>query len=418
MTENGLELTQTEEDAEVIVVNTCCFIDSAKEESINTIIEMGRWKNEGVCKVLIVTGCLAERYRQEILDEMPEVDAVLGTSSYDKIMEVLRQALRGQHVTMFEDVDRKLMPKGKRLLTTGGHYAYLKIAEGCDKHCTYCIIPSVRGSYRSVPMEDLIEEASSLAEQGVKELILVAQETTLYGTDLYGKKSLHTLIKKLAQIPGIRWIRVLYCYPEEIYDELIETMKEEPKFCHYLDLPIQHASDNILKKMGRRTSKADLIEIVTKLKKEIPDIILRTTLITGFPSETEEDVEEVEDFINELEFNRLGVFTYSNEDGTPASRMEGHLPEEVKEERRDRLMLLQQEIAFDLAEAMTGREMYVMVEGKVSGENVYVCRTYGDAPNVDGYLFLDSAETLVSGDFVKVRVTGANEYDLTGEIVS
>ena len=303
------------------------------------------------------------------------------------------------------------------MITTGGHFAYLKIAEGCDKHCTYCVIPKIRGNFRSVPMERLIQEATSLAEQGVKELILVAQETTLYGKDLYGEKSLPRLLKELCKISGLRWIRILYCYPEEITDELIQVMKEEDKICKYLDLPIQHACDDILKRMGRRTSKAQLKAIIEKLRREIPEIALRTTLITGFPGETKEQHEELMEFIDEMEFDRLGVFTYSPEEDTPAAKMEHQIAEEVKEERQAELMELQQEIAFDLAEDMIGREVLVMIEGKVADENAYVGRTYKDAPNVDGLIFVEADEELMSGDFAKVRVTGAVEYDLIGEII-
>lgn len=416
LSQKGFSVTDDETAADVIVINTCCFINDAKEESIQSILEMAEYKKEGSCKALIVTGCLAQRYQQEIIDEIPEVDAVIGTSSWDKISEAIENALKGQSYTCFEDLQRLALPEGKRLLTTGGHYAHLKIAEGCNKHCTYCIIPKIRGNFRSVPMELLIEEAKELAESGVKELILVAQETTLYGVDLYGEKSLHILIRKLAEIKGIRWIRVLYCYPEEIYDELIMTMKEEPKFCHYLDLPIQHASDRILKRMGRRTSREDLENIILKLRKEIPDIILRTTLISGFPGETQEDHEELMSFVDEMEFNRLGVFAYSPEEGTPAANMEDQVPEEVKLDRQAELMELQQEVAFDLAEEMVGRSVWAMVEGQVAGENAYVARTYGDAPNVDGYLFINTDEMLMSGDFAKVKITGACEYDLIGEL--
>lgn len=412
----GFVITDDETEAEVIVINTCCFINDAKEESIQSILEMAEYRRNGNCKALIVTGCLAQRYQQEIIDEIEEVDAVLGTTSYDKLAEAIEEALEGQSVTLFDDIDRLAMPDGERMLTTGGHYAYLKIAEGCDKHCTYCIIPKVRGNYRSVPMENLIEEAEELAQAGVKELILVAQETTLYGKDLYGKKSLHLLIRKLCQIKGLRWIRVLYCYPEEIYDELIRTMKEEPKFCHYLDLPIQHASNQILKRMGRRTTAEELMQIVQRLRAEIPDIVLRTTLITGFPGETAKQHEELMAFVDEMEFDRLGVFTYSPEEGTPAASMPQQIPEEIKLERRDELMELQQEVAFDLAEQRVGSTVWAMIEGKVADENAYVARTYGDAPGVDGYLFLNTEEVLMSGDFVKVRVTGACEYDLIGEL--
>ena len=413
----GYQIVDSEEDADIIVVNTCCFIHDAKEESIQTILEMAEYKKEGKLKALIVTGCLAQRYQQEIIDEIPEVDAVLGTTSYDHIVEAVEEALAGNGHVVLEDVDALPDVKEKRLVTTGGHYAYMKIAEGCDKHCTYCIIPKLRGNYRSVPMEKLLAEAKDLADQGVKELILVAQETTVYGKDLYGKKSLHILLKKLCEIRGIRWIRILYCYPEEIYDELIQTIKEENKVCHYLDLPIQHASDAVLKRMGRRTSKAQLVEIIEKLRKEIPDISLRTTLITGFPGETQEQHEELKDFVDEMEFDRLGVFTYSPEEDTPAATMTEQIPEEVKEDRQAELMELQQEIAFDLAEDMVGREVLVMIEGKVADENAYVGRTYKDAPNVDGLIFINTDEELMSGDFARVRVTGALEYDLIGELI-
>lgn len=417
LTEKGHQMVDDEADAEVIVINTCCFIHDAKEESIQTILEMAAYKKEGNLKALIVTGCLAQRYQQEILDEIEEVDAVLGTTSYDKIVDVIERAVEGQKSLELNDLDALVLPDSKRVITTGGHFAYLKIAEGCDKHCTYCVIPKIRGNFRSVPMERLIQEATSLAEQGVKELILVAQETTLYGKDLYGEKSLPRLLKELCKISGLRWIRILYCYPEEITDELIQVMKEEDKICKYLDLPIQHACDDILKRMGRRTSKAQLKAIIEKLRREIPEIALRTTLITGFPGETKEQHEELMEFIDEMEFDRLGVFTYSPEEDTPAAKMEHQIAEEVKEERQAELMELQQEIAFDLAEDMIGREVLVMIEGKVADENAYVGRTYKDAPNVDGLIFVESDEELMSGDFAKVRVTGAVEYDLIGEII-
>ena len=414
LVEHGFEITDSEEDAEVIVINTCCFIHDAKEESIQNILEMAKYRTAGSCKVLLVTGCMAERYRDEIIEEIPEVDAVLGTNSYDKILDAIQDVLGGDRFQEYADL--KGLPKidAQRVVTTGGHYEYLKIAEGCDKHCTYCIIPKVRGNYRSVPMESLIKEAKELADKGVRELILVAQETTVYGKDLYGKKSLHILLKKLCEIRGIRWIRILYCYPEEIYDELIETIRDEKKICHYLDIPIQHASDRILKRMGRRTSKQELIDIVGKLRKEIPDIVLRTTLITGFPGETEEDHEELKEFVDEMEFDRLGVFTYSPEENTPAAEMADQVPEEVKEERRDELMELQQEISYDRGQDRIGQELLVMIEGKVADESAYIGRTYGDAPKVDGYIFVQTGELLMTGDFAKVRVTGALEYDLIG----
>ena len=417
LADRGYQMTDDETRADVIVINTCCFIHDAKEESIQTILEMAEYKKTGTLKALIVTGCLAQRYQEEILEEIPEVDEVLGTTSYDKIVEAIEEALEGRGGVRIEDIDALPLPDTKRLVTTGGHFAYLKIAEGCDKHCTYCIIPKIRGNYRSVPMERLVKEARDLAEDGVKELILVAQETTIYGTDLYGEKSLHRLLRELCKIDGIRWIRILYCYPEEIDDDLIQVMKEEPKICHYLDLPIQHASTEILRRMGRRTSREDLEEIIGKLRREIPDIAIRTTLITGFPGETKEQHEELMDFVDQMEFDRLGVFTYSPEEGTPAAQMEDQIPEEVKDDRQAELMELQQEIAFDLAEDMIGREVLVMIEGKVADENAYVGRTYKDAPNVDGLIFVNTDEELMSGDLARVKVTGAAEYDLIGELM-
>ncbi len=416
LSQRGYGFTDDEAEADIIIVNTCCFIGDAKEESVNTLLEMAEYKKAGSCKALLVTGCLAQRYQQEIMEEIPEVDAVLGTTAFDGMIEALDHALAGRRTLECKDIDRLALISGKRILTTGGHYAYLKIAEGCDKHCTYCIIPRLRGAYRSIPMERLVEEARGLAEGGVKELILVAQETTLYGMDLYGEKRLHILLRELCGIQGLRWIRILYCYPEEIYDELIRTVKEEPKVCHYLDLPIQHASDRVLKRMGRRTTQEELRGIVEKLRREIPDICLRTTLISGFPGETEEDHEELVAFVDELEFDRLGVFPYSQEEDTPAAQMPDQIPEKVKEARRDELMELQQEISFEKAEDMVGRDLWCMIEGKVADEQAYVARTYKDAPEVDGYLFVQTAEELMSGDFVKVRVTGASGYDLIAEI--
>ena len=414
LTRKEFEIVDDETQAEVIIINTCCFINDAKEESVNTILEMAEYKKAGSCKALIVTGCMAQRYKNEIIEEVPEVDAVLGTTSYEDIYRAIQEAVDGKQFQEFKSIDYLPESLGRRVLTTGGHFGYLKIAEGCDKHCTYCIIPKLRGKFRSVPMERLLAQAREMAEEGVKELILVAQETTVYGTDIYGKKSLHVLLKELCKISGIRWIRVLYCYPEEIYDELIQTMKEEKKICHYLDLPIQHASDRILKRMGRRTTRAELVDIVNKLRGEIPDIVLRTTLITGFPGETEEDHEELMEFVDEMEFDRLGVFTYSPEEDTPAAGMPDQIPEEIKEERRDEIMELQQEISYDKGTDRIGQELLVMIEGKVADESAYIGRTYGDAPKVDGYIFVQTGELLMTGDFAKVRVTGALEYDLIG----
>lgn len=416
LVENGYEITNDESEAEAIVINTCTFIHDAKEESVNSILEMAQYKETGKLKALLVTGCLAQRYQKEIIKEIPEVDAVLGTGSWDELIQALDKAFEGEKYLDFQSIDRVPQAGGKRVITTGGYYDYLKIAEGCDKCCTYCIIPRLRGKYRSIPMEKLVAQAEYLASQGVRELIVVAQETTVYGKELYGEKSLHILLRKLCRIPGIQWIRILYCYPEEIYPELIQTMKEERKICHYLDLPIQHCNDRILKRMGRRTTKAELIQIVETLRKEIPDIILRTTLITGFPGETQEEHEELMEFIDTMEFDRLGVFTYSAEEDTPAAKMPDQIEEEEKQRRQAELMELQQEISIDKGNARIGSEVEVMVEGKVADENAYVARTYGDAPGVDGYLFINTDTQLMSGDFAMVHVTGALEYDLIGEL--
>lgn len=416
LSKRGYSFTEDETEAEIIVINTCCFINDAKEESINTILEMAECKNSGSCKALIVTGCLAQRYRQEIIDEIPEVDAVLGTTSFDHICEAVDEALKGQNLTKFDDLQKLVKSEHHRILTTGGHYAHLKIAEGCDKHCTYCIIPKIRGTFRSVPMEQLVEEAKHLVSQGVKELILVAQETTLYGVDLYGEKSLHKLLRELCKIPGLYWIRIQYCYPEEIYEELIQTIAEETKICHYLDLPIQHCNDMILKRMGRRTNKQQLMDKIAQLRAAIPDIALRTTLIAGFPGETPEAHEEMMQFVNDMEFDRLGCFAYSAEEDTPAATFSDQVDQELKEIWRDEIMELQSEVCADLAEEMIGKELYVMVEGKVADEPAYIGRTYKDAPGVDGYIFIQTGEALMSGYFVKVKVTGAIDYDLIGEI--
>lgn len=414
--DKGYSFTDDESEAEAVIVNTCCFIGDAKEESINTLLEMAELKDAGQLRALIAAGCLAQRYREEIRKEIPQVDAVVGTMAIEEIAAALEETLEGCPKNHYRDLNIAPPVYRDRMLTTGGHYAYLKIAEGCNKRCTYCIIPKVRGDYRSIPMEELEAQAVSLAEQGVKELILVAQETTLYGVDLYGKKCLPELLRRLGQISGIYWIRLLYCYPEEITEELIETIATEPKVCHYLDIPIQHASDAVLKRMGRRTTKEELRGQIGRLRERIPDICLRTTLISGFPGETQEDFEELYRFVNEMEFDRLGVFSYSQEEDTAAAEMPEQIEEAVKEARRDELMELQQAVAFEKAEDMAGRVLTVMVEGKVADEDVYVTRTYRDAPNVDGYLFLNTTADLMTGDFVKALVTDSNEYDLTGEI--
>ncbi len=414
--ERGYTFTDDEEEAQAVIINTCCFIGDAKEESIDTILEFGRRRQSGQLKALIVAGCLAQRYERELQQEMPEVDAIIGTISIDTIADTLDSVLAGRPQNHVTDCDSPIVYGKKRILTTGGYYAYLKIAEGCDKHCTYCIIPKIRGSYRSVPMEVLVKEAKELADNGVKELILVAQETTIYGTDLYGEKCLPRLLRKLCAVPGLAWIRVLYCYPEEITPELIEVMKEEPKICHYLDIPIQHASDEVLKRMGRKTSRKQLEEMIGALRREIPDICLRTTLITGFPGETEADFETLAEFVDTWEFDRLGVFPYSQEEDTPAAAMPDQVPEDVKEYRRDEIMQLQQEIAFEKAEAMVGQTVTAMIEGRLAEGEAYVARTYKDAPGVDGYLFVHTDRNLMSGDFVTVRITGSYEYDLIGEM--
>lgn len=427
--EKGYRITNEEKAADIIVVNTCCFINDAKEESINTILEMAEYKKTGNLKGLIVTGCLAQRYKEDIQNEIPEVDAVLGTSSYDEIVTVIDSVLEGNRTVRMKELDYFPDKKANRINTTGGCFSYLKIAEGCDKHCTYCIIPSLRGSYRSVPMERLLEEAKALAEGGIKELILVAQETTLYGKDIYGEKALPKLLKGLCRIEGLEWIRILYCYPEEITDELIGVIKSESKICRYLDMPVQHASDSVLKRMGRRTTKDELVTIIRKLRTEIPDIFIRTTLITGFPGESADDHEELTEFVKEMHFERLGVFTYSKEEDTPAAKMKNQIRRHIKKQRQAELMEIQQEIAFEKARTMKGRKLKVMIEGKLPEEEreapadlpdtdkVFIGRTYMDAPNVDGYIFVRTDAELMSGEFVDVLVTGAKDYDLIGELI-
>ncbi len=436
LVDKGYVFTDDEETADIIVINTCCFIHDAKEESIHAILEMAKRKKSGQLKALIVTGCLAQRYRDEIQEEIPEVDAVIGTAAIDSIAAAIEEVLEHRAANYFKELDTPPAGGQKRVVTTGGHYAYLKIAEGCDKHCTYCIIPQIRGSYRSIPMEQLLQEAQTLAEGGVKELILVAQETTLYGADLYGHKALPELLTRLCRISGLRWIRLLYCYPEEITDELIDVIVEEEKICHYLDIPIQHGADTVLRRMGRKTDSGAIKTLIARLRRKIPDICLRTTLIAGFPGETPEEHQESLKLVEEVHFDRLGVFTYSPEEDTPAAVMPGQISEAGKQERRADIMELQQAIAFMAADELIGREITVMVEGQIETEpdydsetaadaaaaikalgiHTYVARTWRDAPDVDGFLFIDTDRILMSGDFVKVKVTGSYEYDLTGEI--
>ncbi len=421
LVQRGFSITDDEAQAQAVVVNTCCFINDAKQESINTLLEMAELRKSGAVKALIAAGCLAQRYREEIQKEIPEVDVIVGTTAIDAIADALEEVLAGKPQNYLKDISH--MPavydhsaEHKRIVTTGGHYAYLKIAEGCDKHCSYCIIPKVRGHYRSIPMEELILEAERLVSLGAKEIILVAQETTLYGMDLYGEKRLPELLKRLCAIAGVYWIRLLYCYPEEITDELIETIRTQDKVCSYLDIPIQHASDRILKRMGRRTDRQELTDIITKLREQIPEICLRTTIITGFPGETQEEHESLLEFVDEMAFDRLGVFPYSPEEDTPAALFEDQVDEAVKLERQADIMELQQEIAFEKAQAAVGSVMLVMVEGRLPDEHAYVARSYKDAPNVDGFVFIQTERELMTGDFVRVKITGSYEYDLIGEI--
>lgn len=427
--DRGFELTNDELEAELIIINTCCFINDAKEESINTILEMAEYKKIGKLKGLIVTGCLSQRYQAEILEEIPEVDAIIGTTSYEEIVSVIDEVIEGKKSIRMRDLEYLPRARSKRLSTTGGYYSYLKIAEGCNKHCTYCIIPKVRGNYRSVPIEDLISEAKELVNNGARELILVAQETTLYGLDLYGKKSLPKLLKELCKITDLKWIRVLYAYPEEITDEIIQVIKEEDKICKYIDMPIQHASDKVLKRMGRRTNKEELTNIINKLRLNIPDIVIRTTLISGFPGETSEDHKELMEFVRDMRFERLGVFAYSKEEDTKAAIMEGHIEEEVKEQRRNQIMELQQTIAFEQGKEMVGKKLNVIIEGKLPEEeildysdgeakSIYIARTYKDSPDVDGYLFLSSSKEFISGEFVDAVVVESREYDLIGRLIN
>ncbi len=421
LTKAGYELTDDESKAEVIVINSCCFISDAMEESIQTIIELGQYKQEGCLKYLVVAGCLAQRYDQEIKADLPEVDAVIGTNSFDEIVSVLADLQKSEAV--IEPIICKKPLTGLpdvsagRMISTGGHYAHLKIAEGCEKHCTYCVIPSIRGNYRSVPMEQLLAEANELANQGVSELILVAQETTLYGTDLYGKNCLPELLEQLSQIEGISWIRLQYCYPEEITSELIQTMARLPKVCNYIDMPIQHANDEILKRMGRRTSAADIRAKVAALRQSMPDIAIRTTLICGFPGETQEAHEELLAFVKEMKFDRLGCFAYSQQENTPAAGFEGQIPEEIKQQRVEEVMALQQEISSQINENFIGAKVSACVEGRIPEEGIIVARTFRDAPDIDGFLFIPSQLELATGTFIDAVITEAQDYDFIGELL-
>ncbi len=422
---DGHTIIDDESEADVIVINTCCFIGDAKEESIEAILEYAKYK-ESNCKALIVAGCLATRYKDEILEEIPEIDAIIGTTSTDKIVEAIDSALKGQETKIFDDINRLPMIEEKRVTSTGGYYEYLKISEGCDKHCTYCIIPKVRGNYRSYPMDYIVKQAEQLAESGVKELILVGQEVTMYGVDLHkgrgkGKKRLAELISKLAKVDGIEWIRLLYCYPEEIDNDLIEAMRTEPKVVRYIDMPVQHVSDSILHMMGRNMTESKILKTIKKLRNAMPDICIRTTLITGFPGETEYDFNVLKDFVNEQYIDRLGIFTYSEEEGTPAAKFTQKVPEEVKQQRKDALMALQQEVSKKINKGFVGQKMTVIIDGYLPEDDVYVARSYRDAPNVDGNVFItlnenDSRE-LMSGTFLDVVITDSSEYDLIAKTV-
>lgn len=411
------EIIDDPEEADIAIVNTCAFIKDAKEESINTILELAELKKENL-KYLIITGCLAQRYYNDLKGLIPEIDGFLGISAFSNILDDLKRISDKEKFFDIPDINEEQHASGKRFLNPPFHFSYLKIAEGCDKKCTYCSIPSIRGSYRSIPMEELVKEAEYLAENYVKELILVAQETTVYGVDLYEKKSLTELVEKLSKIEGIEWIRLMYCYPEEIDDDLIKLIKNNKKVVHYLDIPIQHASDRILQKMGRRTSKKDIVNLIKKLRKQIPDISLRTSLITGFPTETEEEFEELCDFVKEIRFDRLGVFTYSKEENTPAASFKPQIKESIKKQRQKAIMKIQKEISLERNASFVSKELDVIIEGYNSEEGFYSARMYADAPDIDGCVFIESDENYLSGTFLKVRITDYSEYDLIGEIVS
>lgn len=414
LAEHGFEIVENEEDADVIIVNTCTFIDSAKNESIECILELSQYKNGGNCKALIVTGCMAQRYKEQILSEMPEVDAVIGTNEYDKIADVIKELDNDKTDLLWcgaGSPDEQNLP---RIRTTPSYTAYLKIAEGCDNHCTYCVIPSIRGRYKSRMIEDIVSEAERLADDGVRELVVIAQDTTAYGKDIYGEYRLPELLKKLCAVNGVDWIRVHYCYPELVSDELIEVFKTEPKLCNYFDIPIQHSSDTILKKMGRHTNKAQIVGLIERIRREIPDAVIRTSLIVGFPGETEEDFEDLCDFVRKIRFERLGVFAYSREEDTPAYSFDNQIDDEEKERRRDLIMMIQSEIAEEQNAEKIGSVVRVLVEDKDEIIKSYYGRTYADSEEIDGKVFFKSDRRLTPGEFVNVRVEQAMEYDLFG----
>lgn len=423
LAKHNYNITNDEQEADAVIVNTCSFIKDAMEESVNTVLEMAKLKQQNL-KYLIVTGCMAQRFKDEIFAEIPEIDACLGTSSFDKILDVIEELKTrdgmedAEEISVYDDIDRlATITESNKVITSGTFMGYLKIAEGCDKFCTYCVIPHIRGHYRSVPMEQLIKEAQYMASQGIEELVLVAQETTCYGKDLYGEKRLHVLVRELAKIDGIKWIRLMYCYPEEIYDELIDCFRDEPKLLHYIDMPIQHSEDAILKRMGRRTDRASIEAVIGKLREAAPDIAIRTSLIAGFPGETQEEHEALMAFLDEQELDRVGVFTYSREDGTPAAAFENQIDEETATQWRNEIMELQQEISLDKNETFVGKIMQVIVEGYSSDDDVYVGRTYRDAPGVDGLVFVNCDYELMSGQIVDVRIDEVGPYDMIGGIL-
>ncbi|ONI39543.1 ribosomal protein S12 methylthiotransferase RimO [Candidatus Epulonipiscium fishelsonii] len=417
LAQEGFCLSSEEHKADVLVVNTCCFIEDAKKESIEQILEVARFKQEGECKALIVTGCMAQRYKDEILTEMPEVDAVVGTTSYDKIASIANKILseKGVKVSDFEHIDKYHIENLPRVLTTAGYFAYIKIAEGCDNKCTYCIIPQLRGRFRSRKQSQILEEISNLASNGVTEVILIAQDTTKYGYDLNSSHNLVTLIREISKTEQIEWIRIMYCYPENITDELIDEMASNDKVCKYLDMPIQHSSNNILKRMARKSRNDELRATISKLRNVMPDIALRTSLIVGFPNETEEDFNNLCAFVEDVKFDRLGVFTYSQEEGTVAAEFDNQIDEDIKFKRKEVIMNLQQDISYELMQQKVGKTMKVLIEGRIPDEGVYIGRTYQDAPDVDSQVFVHSEEELLSGDYIEAKITSANEYDLVGE---
>lgn len=420
LSKKGFQVVADESEADIIVVNTCCFIKDALEESIETILEMAQYKKEGKCKGLIVAGCLGQRYEKDFFDELPEVDAIIGTAAYESVAEVADEILLGKNeVKYMEDIDHRMEEEhgALRVLSTASYFAYLKISEGCDNHCTYCVIPKLRGKHRSRHIESLVEETKQLAAQGVKELVLVAQDTSIYGRDIYGESKLHVLMEELAKVEGIEWIRLLYCYPETLTQATIDVMATNPKICHYIDIPIQHGNDAVLKRMGRKTSQAQIKDKINALRTAMPDIAIRTTLIVGFPGESEEEFEDVLDFVQEMKFDRLGVFSYSQEEGTPAAIMDGQVDDELKEERREIVLDMQKNIAAQLCESEVGKEMQVLIEGKLPEEDIYCGRTRRDAPDIDGLVFVSSEEELYSGDFVTVKIREAGDYDLMGDVI-